>query len=204
MASNSNRRSGSSGRSGKRRAVQINTGLGPLKGVPQVQHVPMETHSSAVKWDGDHLTIWESSQGVYDAVLFPAARALGLPFNKVRVICKYMGGGFGSKLELGKHAIIAALLSCKTGRPVKLALTREESLLCVGNRPDAKMTIKAGVRKDGTLTALKLTSVATSWNSSTAIAAPFVCAPAIGAKAMMAAAAAVTGHFTDIRNWKFR
>ncbi len=124
-------------------------------------HVPMETHASVVKWDGDQLTIWESSQGVYDAVLFPAARALGMPFNKIRVICKYMGGAFGSKLELGKHAMIAALLSRKTGRPVKLALSREESLLCVGNRPDAKMTLKAGVKKDGTLTALKLTNLGT-------------------------------------------
>jgi xanthine dehydrogenase YagR molybdenum-binding subunit len=124
-------------------------------------HVPMETHSTAVKWDGDKLTIWESTQGVYDAVMFPAAQTLGLPLNDVRVICKYMGGGFGSKLELGKHTVIAALLSRRTGRPVKLALTREESCLCVGNRPDAKMTLKAGVRKDGTLTALKLTNLAT-------------------------------------------
>jgi CO/xanthine dehydrogenase Mo-binding subunit len=124
-------------------------------------HVPMEAHGSAVKWDGDKLTIWDSTQGVYDGVLFPVARALNLPFNNVRAICKYMGGGFGSKLELGKYAVIAALLSRKTARPVKITLTREETLLCVGNRPEAKMTLKAGVKKDGTLTALQLTNVAT-------------------------------------------
>ncbi len=124
-------------------------------------HVPMEAHGSVVKWDGDKLTIWDSTQGVYDGVLFPMARALNLPLNNVRAICKYFGGGFGSKLELGKYAVIAALLSRKTGRPVKITLTREETLLCVGNRPEARTTLKAGVKKDGTLTALQLTNIAT-------------------------------------------
>jgi CO/xanthine dehydrogenase Mo-binding subunit len=124
-------------------------------------HTPMEAHGSVVRWDGDKLTIWDSTQGVYDGVLFSAARALKLPLNKVRVICKYFGGGFGSKLELGKYTIIAALLSRKTARPVKITLTREETLLAVGNRPEAKMTLKAGVKKDGTLTALQLTNVST-------------------------------------------
>ena len=124
-------------------------------------HVPMEAHGSVVKWDGDKLTIWDSTQGVYNAVLFPAAQTLNLPLNKVRVVCKYFGGGFGAKLELGKYTVIAALISRKTARPVKITLTREETLLCVGNRPGARMTLKAGVKKDGTLTALQLRSVAT-------------------------------------------
>lgn len=124
-------------------------------------HVPMEAHGSVVKWDGDKLTVWDSTQGVYDGVLFSIARSLNLPFNNVRVIGKYFGGGFGSKLELGKYTVVAALLSRKTGRPVKLVLSREETLLCAGNRPEAKMTLKAGVKKDGTLTALQLTSVST-------------------------------------------
>jgi len=123
-------------------------------------HVPMETHGSVVKWDGDKVTIWDSTQGVYEAVLLPFARAMGMPYNNIRVICRYFGGGFGAKLELGKHTMIAALLARKTGRPVKLMLSREESLLAVGNRPEAKMTLKAGVKKDGTLTALQLTNIA--------------------------------------------
>ncbi len=124
-------------------------------------HVPMETHGSVVKWDGDKVTIWDSTQGVYDAVLLPFAQLMGVPINKVRVICRYFGGGFGAKLELGKYTVIAALLARQTGRPVKLMLSREETLLAVGNRPDAKMTLKAGVKKDGTLTALQLTNIAT-------------------------------------------
>jgi xanthine dehydrogenase YagR molybdenum-binding subunit len=124
-------------------------------------HVPMEAHGSVVKWDGDKVTIWDSTQGVYDAVLLPFARTMGIPINNIRVICRYFGGGFGSKLEIGKYTIIAALLARKTGQPVKLMLSREETMLAVGNRPDAKMTLKAGVKKDGTLTALQLINVAT-------------------------------------------
>jgi CO/xanthine dehydrogenase Mo-binding subunit len=124
-------------------------------------HVPMETHGSVVKWDGDKVTIWDSTQGVYDAVLLPFAGTMGMPVNSIRVISRYFGGGFGAKLELGKYTVIAALLARKTGRPVKLMLSREETLLAAGNRPDAKMTLKAGVKKDGTLTALQLTNIAT-------------------------------------------
>jgi xanthine dehydrogenase YagR molybdenum-binding subunit len=121
-------------------------------------HANMEVHGSVVKWDGDKITIWDSTQGVYDGCMLPFARTMKLPYNNVRVICHYMGGGFGSKLELGKHTVIAALLARACGRPVKLMLSREESMLAVGNRPNAKMTLKAGVKKDGTLTALKLTN----------------------------------------------
>ncbi len=124
-------------------------------------HVPMEAHGSVVKWDGDKLTVWDSTQGVYDGVLFSIARSLNLPFNSVRVISKYFGGGFGSKLEMGKYTVIAALLARKTGRPVKAILSREETLLAAGNRPEAKMTLKAGVKKDGTLTALQFTNIST-------------------------------------------
>ncbi len=117
-------------------------------------HAPMERHGCVARWDGDSLTIWESTQGVY-AVQAQAASALGLPLSKVRVIGHYMGGGFGSKLQAGKYTMAAALLSKQTARPVKLVLTREETLLATGNRPPTNMRIKAGVKRDGTLTALE-------------------------------------------------
>ncbi len=121
-------------------------------------HTPLEVHGSVARWDGDRLTVWDSSQGVFD-IRNDLANALGLPLTSVRMICHYMGGGFGSKLDLGKYTVIAALLARRTARPVKLCLTREESFLCVGNRPDNTLTLKAGVKKDGTLTALALTAV---------------------------------------------
>jgi len=117
-------------------------------------HTPLELHGCVAHWDGDLLVIRESTQGVY-AVQERAARVLGLPLSKVRVIGHYLGGGFGSKLQAGKYTIIASLLARKTGRPVKLFLSREETFLSVGNRPPANMRLRAGVKKDGTLTALE-------------------------------------------------
>jgi CO/xanthine dehydrogenase Mo-binding subunit len=124
-------------------------------------HAPMEAHGSVVKWDGDKITIWDSTQGVYAACMLPFAQMMKYPYNNVRVICHYIGGAFGAKLEVGKYTVIAALLARKAARPVKLMLSREETMLCVGNRPNARMTLKAGVKKDGTLTALQLTNTYT-------------------------------------------
>jgi CO/xanthine dehydrogenase Mo-binding subunit len=123
-------------------------------------HTPMELHGCVARWDGDYLTVWESTQGVY-AVQARVAEILGLPLANVRVIGPYMGGGFGSKLQAGKYTIITALLSRKTARPVKVFLTREETFLCVGNRPPSNMTLKAGVKRDGTLTALEFSCIGT-------------------------------------------
>jgi xanthine dehydrogenase YagR molybdenum-binding subunit len=124
-------------------------------------HTPMELHGCVAKWDGESLTIWESTQGVF-AVQARVAEVLQLPLSKVRVIGHYMGGGFGSKLQADKSTIIAALLAKKTARPVKMFLSREETFLAVGNRPPATMKLKAGVKKDGTLTALEFSGIGAS------------------------------------------
>jgi xanthine dehydrogenase YagR molybdenum-binding subunit len=123
-------------------------------------HAPMEPHGSVARWDGNKLTIWDSTQGVY-AIQSAAAQTLRLPLANVRVIGHYMGGGFGSKLGLTKQTAIAALLARRTARPVRLFVSREESFITQGNRPPATMTVRAGVKKDGTLTALDLKTVST-------------------------------------------
>jgi CO/xanthine dehydrogenase Mo-binding subunit len=123
-------------------------------------HTPMELHGCVANWEGDRLTVWESTQGVF-AVQSGVAKVLGLPLSKVRVIGHYMGGGFGSKLRAGKYTVIAALLARVTARPVKLILSREETYLAVGNRPPSHTRLKAGVKKDGTLTALDFSCTGT-------------------------------------------
>jgi CO/xanthine dehydrogenase Mo-binding subunit len=123
-------------------------------------HTPMERHGCVAHWDGDLLMIRESTQGVY-AVQAKVAEILGMPYSKVRVIGHYLGGAFGSKLQAGKYTVIAALLAKKTGRPVKLFLTREDTYLTVGNRPPSNMRLKGGVKKDGTLTALEFSCTGT-------------------------------------------
>jgi xanthine dehydrogenase YagR molybdenum-binding subunit len=117
-------------------------------------HTPTEPHGCVARWEGSRLTAWDSTQGVFGGQEL-LARVFGLPLSGVRVIGKYVGGGFGSKLSPGKYAPIAAILARKTGRPVKLFLTREETFLCMGNRPANSMRMKVGARKDGTLTAME-------------------------------------------------
>ncbi len=118
-----------------------------------VVHNPTEAHCSVVNWDGDQLTVWDSTQGVFH-VRDSVAESLNMPQSSVRVIKKYMGGGFGSKLEAGKYTVMAALISRKIGRPVKITLDRREMNLAVGNRPDSTQKLKFGAKKDGTLTAM--------------------------------------------------
>ncbi|MCB2185037.1 MAG: xanthine dehydrogenase family protein molybdopterin-binding subunit [Deltaproteobacteria bacterium] len=119
-------------------------------------HTPLEPHGCVAWWEGDTLNLHESTQGVF-IVREAVAEVLGLPLEKVRVIGHYLGGGFGAKLQSGKYAVLAALLAKETGRPVKLFLTREETFLSVGNRPPSQLRIKAGVKRDGSLTALEMT-----------------------------------------------
>lgn len=123
-------------------------------------HTPMELHGCVAQWDGNHLTLWDSTQGVF-AVQGEVAKFLAMPLAKVRVIGHYMGGGFGSKLQASKYNICAALLAKKTGRPVKLLLSREQTYLVVGNRPPNVMKVKIGAKKDGALTAIELDAIGT-------------------------------------------
>jgi CO/xanthine dehydrogenase Mo-binding subunit len=123
-------------------------------------HTPMELHGCVAKWDGRRLTVWESTQGVF-RIQSQVAQVLDMPLSSVRVIGHYMGGGFGSKLQAGKYTVIAALLAKQAARPVKLFLTREETFLTVGNRPPNTMHLKAGVKRNGTLTALEFRGLGT-------------------------------------------
>jgi CO/xanthine dehydrogenase Mo-binding subunit len=116
-------------------------------------HNPTEVHCSVANWDGDRLTVWDSTQYIF-GVRDTLAESLKIPASKIRVIKKYMGGGFGSKLATGKYTIMAALLAKQIGRPVRIVLDRKEMNLAVGNRPDSVQKLKVGVKKDGTLTAM--------------------------------------------------
>jgi len=122
-------------------------------------HNCMETHGSVAVWDGDSLTIWDSTQHIF-GVRQGVATALGIPLHKVRVIKKYMGGGFGSKNSTGKYTVMAALLARQTGRPVKIMLDRKEENLSTGNRNSTVQYLKIGAKRDGTLTAIHLKSIA--------------------------------------------
>jgi xanthine dehydrogenase YagR molybdenum-binding subunit len=121
-------------------------------------HAPMEPHGSVARWDGNRLTVWDSTQGVF-GVQETLARVFQLPMSNVRVIGHYMGGGFGSKLETGKYTVIAGILARMSARPVKIFLPREDCMTSTGNRPANTMKIKIGARNDGALTALEYDSL---------------------------------------------
>lgn len=100
----------------------------------------------------DKLTLWISSQwpsNVKDVV----SRNLGFTDNKIRVIQNAVGGAFGSKFTANQLHHITALLSMRTGRPVKTILSRTEDFLTVRSRGDMKIWMKLGAKKDGTVTA---------------------------------------------------
>ena len=123
-------------------------------------HAPMEPHGSVARWDGNKLTAWDSTQGVF-SVQETLSKVFSLPMSNVRVIGHYMGGGFGAKLETGKYTVIAAIMARMTARPVKIFLPREDCMAVTGNRPGNTMKIKIGAKKDGTLTAIEYDSLGT-------------------------------------------
>jgi CO/xanthine dehydrogenase Mo-binding subunit len=130
-----------------------------------VLHNSMETHQSVCEWEGDdRLNVYISTQYIW-GVREDVADHYGLPPDHVRVVCRFMGGGFGSKNGPGDYTFIAADLARETGRPVKCALTRSEESLDSGNRNATVQRLRAGARSDGTLTALAGEFVnATGWD----------------------------------------
>jgi CO/xanthine dehydrogenase Mo-binding subunit len=118
-----------------------------------VLHNSMETHQAVCHWEDDGITIYISTQYIW-GIRNSMAEHLGLPPDKVRVICHAMGGGFGSKNSPGDYTPIAAELAKRTGRPVKCALTRREENIAAGNRNATIQRLTAAAKLDGTLTAL--------------------------------------------------
>jgi xanthine dehydrogenase YagR molybdenum-binding subunit len=116
-------------------------------------HNCFEPHGCTAFWEGEQLTLWESTQSVWE-VREQVAEKLELPEHHVRVIKQHMGGGFGSKQIPWKHTVIAALLAKRAGRPVQLMLDREAENLAVGHRNATRQRVRLGAKRDGTLTAI--------------------------------------------------
>jgi CO/xanthine dehydrogenase Mo-binding subunit len=118
-----------------------------------VLHNSLETHQAICHWEEDGITVYISTQYIW-GVRRDMAEHLGLPPDKVRVVCNAMGGGFGAKNGPGDYTKIAAELARRTNKPVRCALTRREESLAAGNRNATIQRLAIGVRSDGRLTAL--------------------------------------------------
>ena len=128
----------------------------------QVQtHCPLETHGIVSDWTPEGLTVYASTQET-KSVRNDLAELFELPRAKVRVISEYTGGGFGAKYGAGSYGVLATWLSKKTGRPVKLMLSRWEDHVSAGNRPNSWQELTMGVTRAGKLTVVDQLSYGTA------------------------------------------
>jgi xanthine dehydrogenase YagR molybdenum-binding subunit len=121
---------------------------------PIETHNPIELHASVAVWQGDRLTMYETSQGVVNHRVV-MAQTLGIPVENVRVVTRFLGSGFGGKLFPWPHCAMNAVAARRLGRPVKLSVTRSMMFSSVGYRPRTEQRIRLGASKDGKLLALK-------------------------------------------------
>lgn len=119
-------------------------------------HMPIEQHAAVAFYaPEERLTLWSSTQTPH-YVHRALVKTLQIPATRIRVIATPVGGGFGGKTDPFSHEIVAAKLSMLTGRPVKIALNREEVFYCHRGRHPVLMWLRTGVRKDGEITAMHL------------------------------------------------
>src|SRR6266446_927692 len=120
---------------------------------PAETHNPLELHATTAMWDGDSLTLYDSTQGVVNArsVL---AQMFGLAKENVRVISKFLGSGFGGKLYPWTHVPLAVAAARELGKPVKLVVSRKLMFQSVGHRARTQQRLRLGATRDGKLVSL--------------------------------------------------
>ncbi|MGI4814636.1 MAG: xanthine dehydrogenase family protein molybdopterin-binding subunit [Janthinobacterium lividum] len=140
---------------------------------PIEHHNPMEPHATLAAWDGDHLTLYDSTQYV-SGVRETVSKSLGISPDNVRVICPYVGGGFGCKGSTWSHVVLAAMAARQAGRPVKLVLDRQQMFGPVGSRPHTEQHLQLAAHQDGRLTSMthdvwSNTSTLEDWSETSAV-----------------------------------
>ena len=121
---------------------------------PSETHNPIELQATVAIWDGPRLTLYEESQAVFNmrSVL---AQMFGLPKENVRVITKFVGSGFGSKLWPWTHCPLAAAAARQIGKPVKLVLSRKMTFQAAGHRARTQQRVRLGATPEGKLVSLQ-------------------------------------------------
>src|SRR5882757_6920744 len=121
---------------------------------PTETHNPLELHATTAVWDDSKLTLYESTQSIFNTrnVL---AQMFGLPQEDVRIITKFVGSGFGSKLWPWTHCSLAAAAARQLGNPVKVVVSRKMMFQSVGHRPRTQQRVRLGATQDGKLVSLQ-------------------------------------------------
>ena len=120
---------------------------------PDQSHAMMEPHATVATWEGDKLTVFTSNQMLgrgQDAL----AKTFQMPKENIRIVSRYIGGGFGSKLWVNADCTLAALGAKALGRPVKVALTRQQIFHVTTHRSETIQRIRIGTDKDGRIQAI--------------------------------------------------
>ena len=120
---------------------------------PAQHHNPMELFQTTCAWNGDELTVWESTQSVR-GTQYGLAKQLGISPKKIRVLSPFIGGAFGSRGELGQYTALIAFAAQRLGRPVKLVATRQQGFTLRTFRAETRHHLKLGADREGHLTAL--------------------------------------------------
>ncbi|WP_375457270.1 molybdopterin cofactor-binding domain-containing protein [uncultured Methylobacterium sp.] len=120
---------------------------------PSQVHAQMEPHATIASWDGDHVVLYTANQ-MLNRGQKSLAQVLKLPVENVRLVSRYIGGGFGAKLQPTPEATLAALASKAVSRPVKVALTRQQEFHVGTHRSDTIQRIRLGADREGRLTAI--------------------------------------------------
>ena len=120
---------------------------------------PLEPHCAIAEWNRpDKVTLYTSTQVVH-YVHYQLARILGVPLGAIRVVMHNCGGGFGAKAATNPLEIVSILLAREAGCPVKMRFNREEMYLYGRGRHKQTIDLEIGVKKDGTITAVKQKAV---------------------------------------------
>lgn len=120
---------------------------------PVEVHCAMEMHATLARWEDDRLVVHDSTQWVVGQAK-SLAHCLGIPPENVELHAPYIGGGFGSKLFLWPHAVLAAVAARALRRPVKLVLPRQHHFTTAGHRPATRQRMRLAADREGRLTAL--------------------------------------------------
>lgn len=121
---------------------------------PVEVHNAMEMHATLAQWQGDRLLVHDSTQWVVGQAK-SLAHVLGIPPENLELHAPFIGGGFGSKLFLWPHAVLAAVAARELKRPVKLVLARSQQFTTAGHRPETRQRLRVGADRAGKLVAIR-------------------------------------------------
>ena len=122
--------------------------------IPVETHNPMEMHATIAAWDGDKVTLYETTQGVVNHQ-HVISQMLGTPLDRITVVSPFCGSGFGGKLFPWPQSLLAALGAQRVRRPVQVQVPRDLMFTTVGHRPLTQQRMRLGAAQDGKLVSIQ-------------------------------------------------